>query len=85
MHLVNVGNIDQGKGSIQVNFCASFLACLTGGSLTGAFAIFHEATGQGPVAAARLDGALAHEDIAFPFGYAADDESWILVMDMAAG
>jgi hypothetical protein len=33
---------------------------------------------------AWLDGASAHEDVSFPFGDTADDESRIFVMDMAA-
>jgi hypothetical protein len=33
---------------------------------------------------AWLDGASAHEDVSFPFGDTADDESRIFVMDMTA-
>lgn len=84
MYLIDMGDIDQGEGSVHRHFRAGFFACFTDGSLRRTLAILHEATGQGPVAMAWLYGASAHEDFSFPFGDTADDESRIFVMDMTA-
>ena len=62
-----------------------FLQRLARGRRLQRLAVLQEAGRRGPVAATRLDGALAQQNAALPFGHAADHDARILVVNGAAG
>ena len=53
-------------------------------SLLQRLAVFHEARGHRPIAASRLDRAVAKQDPPAVLGHAADHEFRVLVVDRAA-
>ena len=85
MYLMHVCHIEQCKG-VQVNcggtgFFERLARCAFGRGL----AVFHEAGRQGPVTVARLDGALAQQNLLAIDGDAADHHLRVFVMNAAAG
>lgn len=53
-------------------------------ALGSGFSVFHESSRKGPEPVARFYGSAAQEDLPFPFGNAADDNSGIFIVDVAA-
>lgn len=84
MDLIDVGNADHGKGRINDDFGASFLAGFSYGGSGRCFAIFHKAGRERPVAEAGFDGAPTEQKAPFPGGDAADNQTRVLVMNVPA-
>src|ERR1017187_3787167 len=62
-----------------------FLQRLARGSGLQGLAVFHKACRRGPVPATRHNRTAAQQNTTLPFGYAADHNARILVMNAAAG
>ncbi len=84
-NLVVVRDVDEGKERCQFDAGAGFFLCFAQGGLACRFAVFHETSGECPSAKTRFDGAAAEQDVALPFGNAADDDFWVLVVNRRAG
>jgi hypothetical protein len=86
--LVHVGHVQQREQLAQPDVGAGFFLGLAHRCLVRGFLVFHEAGRQGPVAVARLDGALAQQDLEFAFALPhwnrADHQLRVLVMNGAA-
>eukprot|EP00825_Cyclidium_porcatum_P010985 TRINITY_DN1560_c0_g1_i1.p1 TRINITY_DN1560_c0_g1~~TRINITY_DN1560_c0_g1_i1.p1 ORF type:complete len:250 (-),score=-9.30 TRINITY_DN1560_c0_g1_i1:5-754(-) len=85
MNLIDVRNADQGKRCINENVGACFFLCFTNRSLCRGFSVLHEAGRQCPKTVAWLDCAPAEQDAIFPLGNAANDQAWVLIVNMSAG
>jgi hypothetical protein len=60
---VDARHVQQGEQLAKLDIRTSFFLGFAHGGLGGGFIVFHEAGRQRPVAVARLDGALAQQDL----------------------
>src|SRR5688572_8845435 len=81
VHLVRVQHVDDGQQRADLDIRQRLLDRLAPGGILDGFAVLHEAGGEGPEAAARLDGAAAHQDAVLEDRHAAGDDPRILIMD----
>ncbi len=82
MHLADLRDAKHGERPFKGNLCAGLLKRFSSGSLCSCLAIFHEACRQSPKTESGLYRAFAKENSPFPFGNAANDEFWILVVNV---
>ena len=89
VHLMHAGDVEQREQRTERDVGAGFLLGFAHGGLGGGFIVFHEAGRQGPIAVARLDGALAQQDlqgaVRLPHRNRAQHHFRVLIVDRAAG
>lgn len=73
-----------GVESDQVHFSACLFQHLSFGTLLHSLPRFQESAGQIPQAIAGFNGPSGNENTVFPYGYAAHDHAWVLVVDHPA-
>lgn len=84
VNLIDVGNTDHGIWGGDADLRASFLDRFANGSLSRRLAIFHKTGRKGPEAELGFDGSFAEQNLIIPGGEAANDQTWIFVLNMAA-
>ena len=84
MNLIYMRDADHRKWRFNNDPCASFLVCFTTSRFGSGFTIFHEAGRHRPEATSRFDGAAAKKNTTLPGCDAADDEPWVLIMNVTA-
>src|ERR1035437_4605392 len=85
VHLVDLRHRQHAEQIADLDARIGFLQRLAQRRFARGLAVFHEARGRRPVAAARLDGALAQQDFALPLRDAADHHFGIRVVNGVAG
>ena len=80
VHLARIDDVDGGEQVTDSTVCTGFFERFSGRAAGERFAQLHEAGRHGPVAVARFYRSLAEQDLAVPFGHAADDDQRILVV-----
>ena len=75
MHLVGAQHAHEREQRADFHVRQRFFLALARGALLQGLAVLHETRRDGPVAEARLDGALADEDPALVLGHAAHDDA----------
>lgn len=84
VNLINMRDADQREQGVDFSACAGFLERFPEGGLLRRFAVFHKSRRQGPQSMGGFDGPAAEQDVAFPFGNAADHQLGITIMDRFA-
>jgi len=84
VNLVYMRDADHREWCVDNDFCACLLERLPGCGLGSGLAIFHEPGRERPVADSRLDCPPAKKNSVFPGRDAADHQSRIFIVNMAA-
>src|SRR5688572_32293006 len=84
VHLLGMQHVHDGTQAADLDPGQGLFVALAGGGLLQGLADFHEAGGDGPEAAPRLDGAAANQDAAFVLGDAPGDQLGIAIVGRSA-
>lgn len=84
VNLADVGDVHEAEHRAQGDPGAGFFEGLTKRGFAAGLAVLHEAGRERPLAIARFDGPLAHQDPVFPGGDCADNDLGVLVVDCPA-
>ncbi len=84
VYLIDVRDVYQREQSVDFYPGTGFLKCFAQSGLSGRLSVLHESGRECPESVAWLNGATAQQDVAFPFGYAADNKLRVLVVDRLA-
>lgn len=83
--LVDMSDADHRKRRVDDDFCAGFFQCFAARCLGCGFAVFHESSGQSPIAELRFDGAATKQYLFAPGCHAANYQARVLIMNMTTG